>query len=109
MTETGFRGLTQQSLASFDPYPAERQWYNLKTDGRQQGEQSSAERWLKKGQQGCLINASEHDKSLDNDQILPDAHLQSQKPGRPRPRSPKHTFALGFAYWQDRRAEEFIT
>ena len=75
MTETGFRGLTQQSLASFDPYPAERQWYNLKTDGRQQGEQSSAERWLKKGQQGCLINASEHDKSLRRPHKLPEAHL----------------------------------
>ena len=85
--QTGFRDPTQQSHASHDPCPALRQWCNLKTDVRQQGEQSSAERWLKKGPQGCPINASEYDSSLRRPHKLPGAHLRSQKP---RPRSHKH-------------------
>ena len=97
MTETGFRDPTQQSHASHDPCPALRQWCNLKTDGRQQGEQSSAERWLKKGPQGCPINASEHKKSLRRAQELPYTYLRSQKPGRAPPKEPKEPQAQSTA------------
>ena len=86
MTETGFRDPTQQSHASHDPSPAERQWCNLKTDvpAEPAGEQALGHEI--DGLRGCPIDASEHKKPLDNEQRLPNARTRSQKPGRPPPK-----------------------
>ena len=59
----------------------------FETDGRES--MSSAERWLRKGPQGCPINASEHNKSLRRPHKLPGAHLRSQKPGWAPPKEPQ--------------------
>ena len=61
----------------------------VQLENRRSGSRESraAPRWLKKGPQGCPINASEYDSSLRRPHKLPGAHLRSQKPG---PRSHKH-------------------